>query len=116
MSTRRDISKIVLDKLGVVGEGEPIAPEDLRTVEDAIDLEFETYRELGWVWWYNVDCTPEAATRPFAYAMAGEVHEEFGIDGNEIARIERLAAKGRARLHELQAANDQGEPIPSSYF
>jgi len=111
MATKAELATKVLQKLGIVAQGQSPDSADSVIVEDAYDSAYYYLRACHLVTWGGADEIPDGAVLPVRDFVASRVAEEFGK--SRTYDSERLA---KHDLAALIAADNDGQATQTNYY
>lgn len=111
--TRANLVASILRKLGVLGSGDTVQPEDSAVVTEALDARLKEMQALGVLWW-NVSGAQTTVTLVGGTATASITPTDYLFPvsmmltvGNEQRRIDVI---GHLQYQEIPDKATQGEP------
>lgn len=114
--TSADLVQRIAERLGAVGDGQPVEAEDAKKIRDALpsivaDLDL---RDVGT--FPNLDAVPLAAFLYLADIAASQLSSDFGLPQDEIVTLASRAQAAEGKLRQHRSLPYSGAPARAVYF
>ena len=115
MATTANLRNSILERLGVLEQGETASSDDAELVDTFIDRYHETLIHTGIVNW-KTSAIPDEAAVPLIQSLSKELLAEFTVDMETATQIKEDAADARGILLTLRASGSTGQPVEAKYY
>ncbi|MEX3972253.1 hypothetical protein [Paraburkholderia caribensis] len=109
-ATLTDLATRVLQKIGVLGVGQPAAPEDISVAKQKVTAVHASIRKDDRVRW-TINDMPEAAEEPYVFMASFLAAPEF-----EVAANQSWWLWGEREITAIVKTPKSGEPVRTEYF
>lgn len=111
-----DLVQRIAVRLGAVGDGQPVEPEDARKIRYALpaivgDLDLRDVASFP-----SLDSVPPASFMHLADIAASALSSEFGLPQDEIVMLASRAQAAEQRLRQHRSLPYSGAPTRICYF
>lgn len=114
--TRADLVIKALDLLGVSAVGQDPAAEDYAKVDGNVDTTLASLAALEIVYVPDANSIPLETFKQVAAVLAEECKTEFGLDPNEVQKLEGDRAQAESELRAIVRGRPTYEPQKAQYF
>jgi len=111
MRTREDLVKRALQKLRVIGAGQPAEAEDYQLVDAALPSVLKELSSRNVYPYGDPDQLEDDAFEHLATCLAQACADDFGVGPDEAVRI-----RAENRLREITAETLSYQPLRTDYF
>lgn len=117
MIARARLIKKILRKLGAWQAGQDLAAEDYHAVDEDLDAVLAAMARANiFVVDDPAEGVPEEAYSELANYLANEYADDFGITGEEAAKIAERAGRAEKALRYLRVSPPTRQVVTGSYF
>lgn len=116
MRTQADLVQRALDVLGVTAIGQTMDADTAKIVSDEVDtaLKMLAAREIVYV--PDPDNIPEEVFLQTAICLAGAVKQNFGLQTDELDRLNMLVTQAEGELREMTRGRPTYERLRAEYY
>jgi hypothetical protein len=117
MATRAYLVREIMKELGVHQAGQDLAPEDYRTIDEALPFKLQSMAKAKVYTVDDVDTyVPDEAASELARYLAGEFVQVFGLSDTEAKQVLQNAALADAALRFQRTRGPLFIPMRAEYF
>lgn len=111
-----DLVQRIAERLGAVGDGQPVQPEDARKIRNALPGIAADLEERDVYSFPNLEVVPPAAFQHLTVIAASEMSDDFGLPQDEVVKLASRAQIAEQRLRQHRSLPYSGAPVRASYF